>query len=100
MEVKDYNAMIDDRNFFDQPIKNNLKTYDHIRKIATGQQDDYTAGCLIDLPYFKKYYKLIAIQEINLTGNLDRSKGSTMFFIVEDANETVSAFSKGTVEIL
>ena len=61
MEVKDYNAMIDDRNFFDQPIKNNLKTYDHIRKIATGQQDDYTAGCLIDLPYFKKYYKLIAI---------------------------------------
>ena len=70
---------------------------------------------MLDYPYFKKYDKLIAIdlrkhkkldadpkaiQEINFTGNLDRSKGSTMFFIVEDANETVSAFSKGTVEIL
>ena len=32
--------MIDRRNFFDQPIKNDLKTYDNIRKIATGQSDD------------------------------------------------------------
>ena len=61
MEIKDYNAMINERNLFDQPIKNNLKTYDHIRKIETGQYDDCTAGCFIDLPYFKKYYKLIAI---------------------------------------
>ena len=53
--------MIDERNFFDQPIKNNFKTYDPIRKVATGQDVDYTAGCLIDFPYFKKYYKLIAI---------------------------------------
>ena len=45
MEIKDYNVMIDGRNFFDQTIKNNLKTYDNIRKIATG--DDYTAGCLL-----------------------------------------------------
>ena len=53
--------MIDGRNFFDQPIKNDLKTYDNIRKVATGQGDDYTTGCLLDYPYFKKYYKLIAI---------------------------------------
>ena len=36
VEIKDYNVMIDGRNFFDQPIKNDLKTYDNIRKIATG----------------------------------------------------------------
>ena len=36
MEVKDYNVMIDGRNFFDQTIKNDLKTYDNIRKIAMG----------------------------------------------------------------
>ena len=60
MEIKDY-VLIDGRNFFDQPIKNDLKTYDNIRKIATGQGDDYTPGCLLDYPYFKKYYKLIAI---------------------------------------
>ena len=60
MEIKDY-VLIDGRNFFDQPIKNDLKTYDNIRNIATGQGDNYTRGCLLDYPYFKKYYKLIAI---------------------------------------
>ena len=53
--------MIDGKNFFDQPIKNDLKAYDNIRKISAGQGDDYTTGCLLDCPYFKKYYKLIAI---------------------------------------
>ena len=53
MEIKDYNVMIDGRNFFDQPIKNDLKTYNSIRKIVTGQGDDYTTGCLLDYPYSK-----------------------------------------------
>ena len=61
VEIKDYNVMIDGRNFFDQPIENDLKTYYNIRKIATGQGDDYTTGCLLDYTYFKKYSKLIAI---------------------------------------
>ena len=61
VEIKDYNVMIDGKNFFDQPIKNDLKAYDNIRKISAGQGDDYTTGCLLDCPYFKKYYKLIAI---------------------------------------
>ena len=53
--------MIDGQNFFDQPIKNNVVTYDSIRKIAIGQRDDYTTGCLLDYNYFKNYYKMIAI---------------------------------------
>ena len=61
MEMKDYNVMIDGRNFFDQPIKNDLKTSDNIRKISTGRGDDFTVGCLLDYPYFKKCYKLIAV---------------------------------------
>ena len=61
MEIKDYNLMFDRRNLLDQPIKNDLKAYDNISKIATGQSDDYTTGCLLDYPYFKKSYKLIAI---------------------------------------
>ena len=40
--------MIDGKNFFDQPVKNNLRTYDNIRKNATGQGDDYNTGCLLD----------------------------------------------------
>ena len=61
MKIKDYNVMIDGRNFFNQPIQNDLKIYDDIRKIATGQGDDYRTGCSLDFPYFKKYYKLLAI---------------------------------------
>ena len=30
-------------------------TYEDIRKIATGQGDNYTAGCLLDYTYFKDY---------------------------------------------
>ena len=56
-----YNFVIDGRNFFNQAIKNDLKTYDNITNIATGQGDDCTARCLLDYPYFKKYYKFIAI---------------------------------------
>ena len=48
VEIKDYNIMINGENFFDQPIKNNKVTYENIRKIATGQGDDYTTGCLLD----------------------------------------------------
>ena len=46
--------MIDGRNISDQIVKNNLRTYDNIRKITTGQADDYTTGFLLDDPYFKK----------------------------------------------
>ena len=61
VEIKDYNVMIDGRNFFKQTINNDLRAYDNIQKIATGQGDDYTTGCLLDYPFFKEYYKLIAI---------------------------------------
>ena len=43
-----------------EPVKNDFRTYDNIRNIATDQGDDYTTGCLVTYPYFKKYYKLIA----------------------------------------
>ena len=109
VEIKDYNVMIDERNIFDQPIKNYLKTYDNIRKISTGQGDDYTTGCLLDYLYFKRTYKLIAIdlrkqqkldadpksvQQINFTENLDRAQGATKFFIIEEAKKNSFRFFK------
>ena len=54
VEIKDYNVMIDGQNFFDQPVKNNLRTYDNVQKIMIGQGDDYKTGCLLDYPYFKE----------------------------------------------
>ena len=47
--------MIDGRNLFDQPINNNFKTFENIKKIATGKGDDYTTGCLLDCCYFKDH---------------------------------------------
>ena len=61
VEIKDYNIMINGENFFDQPIKTNKVTYENIRKIATGQGDDYTTGCLLDYSYFVDTYKMIAV---------------------------------------
>ena len=107
--------MNDGKNFFDQPIKSELKTYENIRKIATGQGDDYTTGCLLDYSYFKDYDKMIAIdlskqqvldadprviQQINFTANLDRAGNTTMFFIIEEAKKTMLDFLQGTVKVL
>ena len=124
VEIKNYNVMTDGRNFFDQPVKSNLLTYDNIRKIATSQGDDYTTGCLLDYNYFNEYYKMVAIdlrkqqaldanlkaiQQINFTGNLDRGRNTdgtmlhantVMFFIIEEAKETILDFSKAAVKVL
>ena len=57
VEMKDYNVMIDRKSFFDQPVNNDKITYKNIGKIATGQGDDYTTGCVLDYIYVKNYYK-------------------------------------------
>ena len=59
VELKDYNVMIYGENFFDQLVKDNKVTYEKIRKVVTGQEDEYTTGCLLDYPYFKDSYKMI-----------------------------------------
>ena len=107
--------MIDGRNFFDQPINSMTKRHENIRKIAIGQGDDYATGCLLDYSCFNENYKMIAIdlskqqeldadpraiQEINFTANLEKAGNTTMFFIIEQAKETVLDFSQGTVKVL
>ena len=115
VEIKDYSIVINGENFFDQPIKNNKITYDNIRKIATGQGDDYTTGCLLDYQYLTDTYKMIAvdlskqqaldadpraIQQINFTANLDRAGNTRVYFVLEEAKETILDFSQGTVKVL
>ena len=41
-----------------------------------------------------------AIQQINFTANLDRTENTTMFFIIEEAKETILDFSQGIVKVL
>ena len=97
------------KNFFNQPFKDSMKTCD---KIATGQGDDCTNGCLLDYNYFQEYYNMIAIdlsnqqaldadpkaiQQINFAGNL--AKQAAIFFIIEEAKETVLDYVQGTVKL-
>ena len=115
VEIKDYNIVINGEKFFDQPIKNNKVTYENIRKIATGQGDDYKTGCLLDYSYFMDTYKMIAvdltkqqaldadpraIQQTNFTANLDRAGNTRAYFILKEAKETILDFSQGTVKVL
>ena len=53
VKIDNYNIEIDGRNFYDQPINDSIKQYDPVRKISTGQGDDYTTGCLFDYSYFE-----------------------------------------------
>ena len=91
------------------------KAYENVTKISAGQGDDHTTGCLLNYSYFKENYKLIArdlskqkaldadpraIQQINFTENLDRAGNTTVFFITEQAKETIFEFSQGTVKVL
>ena len=118
--------MIYGQNVFSQPVKNNLRTYDNTGKISTGEGDDYTIGCLLDYSYFNEYYSndsnmlaMIAIcllkqqaldadpkaiQQINLAINLNRTnnvnENAKVFFIIEEAKETVLDFLQGTVKLL
>ena len=69
-----------------------------LKKITTGQGDDYTAGCLLSYTYIKDYYKMIvvdlnkqqtldkdrkAIQQVNFTANLNKARNTRIYFILE-----------------
>ena len=113
IKIENYNIEIDGRNFYDQPINDLIKQYDEVRKISTGQGDDYTTGCLLDYSYFRKNYRLIAadlskqkaldadsraIQQIIFTGKTDNQ--IRVYYILEQSKETILKFSKGTTKVL
>ena len=87
------------------PVKNEEEAYEKI--IEMSSNNDYTTGNLLDFAYFKKKYKLIAInlskqakskdpQQINFIGKLSRNTGATMFFIIEKSKETTFNFSQNS----
>ena len=65
VDITNCNVLIDVRNFYDQPINDQVKTSDEIRKIATGKGDDYTTGCLLNYQHFKHHYQLITVDLVN-----------------------------------
>ena len=106
--------MINGESFFDQPIKDNKVTYENIRKNSRARGYNYTTDCLLDYPYLRDNYKMIAvnlskqqaldadpiaIEQINFTANLE--EGNTrIYFILEEVKEIVLNFAQGTVKVL
>ena len=104
---------IDGRNFYDQSVNDSIKQYDEVKKVSTGQGDDYATGCLMDFAYFEKNYRLIsaylskqkaldanprAIQQIIFTGKA--SENVMVYYILEQSKEIILQFSKGTTKVL
>ena len=109
--VKDFNVIIDKLAFFDLPIKTEEEAYEKIADIS--RNNEYTTGNLLDYDYFKKYYKLIAIdlskqqvlqenedliQQINFTGTLEEA--ANVFIIIEKKENTVLEFSQNLANII
>ena len=113
VQIENYNIEIDGRNFYDQPVNDLIRQYHEIRKVSTGQGDDYTTDCLLDFDFFKKNYRLIAadlskqkgldadpraIEQIIFTGTLKTR--ATIYYILKQSKETALQFSKGTTKVL
>ena len=109
--VKDYNVIIDKLAFFDLPVKTEEEAYEKIIDIS--RNNEYTTGNLLDYDYFKKYYKLIAIdlskqqvlqenedliQQINFTGKLEEAANG--FIIIEKKENTISEFSQNLANVI
>ena len=99
VNITNYNVLIDDRNFYDQPLGDQIKKYGKIRKKATGQDDVYTTEYLLDYQYVKDHYQLIAVdlskqKEWNLDSNSQVCK------ILKKTKDTVLEFYKGTAKVL
>ena len=68
--IKNFNVNVNGKNFYNQPVATDIKQYEEIRRLTTGQGEDYTTGCLLDYESIKNHYALIAV-------NLSRQKGNS-----------------------
>ena len=118
VKTENCNSEIDGKNFYDQPINDSIKQYDEVRKVSTGQGDDYTTGCLLDFAYFEKNYRLIAadlrkqkaldadsraLQQINFNSQIKSTVANTrviIYYILKQSKETIVKLYKGTRKVL
>ena len=109
--IKDFNVISDKLAFFDLPIKTEEEAYEKIIDIS--RNNEYTTGNLLDYDYFKKYYKLTAIdlskqlvlqenedliQQINIIGRF--TEAENVFIIIEKKEHTILEFSQNFANIL
>ena len=110
--LEKYNVIIDGRNFYDNPIQSDIEKYREFKKVMIGKGEDYTTGSVLDYNYFKKHYKLVAVdlskqkeldadpratQQIEFKYMLQRN--STIYWVLEKSKETILEFYKGAVKV-
>ena len=107
-----YNVIIDERNFYDNPIENDTEKYRELKKVMIGKGEDYTTGSLLDYNYFDKHYKLVAV-DLSKQKELDADPraiqqiefkymlgtNSTIYWVLEKSKETILEFYKVTVKV-
>ena len=93
-EIKDFNALIDNKTFLDQFLKGTQEAYEKLAEMS--RNDDYMTGNLLDYLYHQKYCKLIGIdlsrqtnksipQQVNFVGKLEEDNGATMFLSLKNS---------------
>ena len=112
IDLNKYNVIIDGRNFYDNPIENDIAKYRELKKVMIGKGEDYTTGSLLDFNYFKKHYKLVAV-DLSKQKELDADPraiqqiefkymlvtNSTIYWVLEKSKETILELYKGTVKV-
>ena len=110
--IKDCNAIIDGRSFYDNNINSDVEKYTELKKVMIGKGEDYNTGSLLDYDYFKKNYKLVAI-DLSKQKELDAhpraiqqiefkckfNDASIIYIILEKSKETILEFYKGAVKV-
>ena len=110
MQIRNFNVIIDKLSLFDLPVKNEEEAYEKIIEIS--RNSEYNTRNLLDYDYFKKFYRLIAIewskqqvlqenknliQQINFTGRLEEE--AAVFIIIEKKEETILEFLQNFANI-
>ena len=112
IDLNKYNVIIDGRNVYDNPIESDIEKYRELKKVMIGKGEDYTTGSLLDYNYFKKHYKLVAV-DLSKQKELDADPraiqqiefkymlgtNSTIYGVLEKSKETILEFYKGTVKV-
>ena len=110
IDLNKYNVIIDGRNFYDNPIEIDIKKYRELKKVMIRKGEDYTTRSFLDYNYFKKHYKLVAV-DLSKQKELDADAiqqikfkymlgpNSTIYWVLEKSKETILEFYKGTVKV-
>ena len=61
IDLEKFNVIIDERDFYDNPLESDIGKYGELKKVMNGKGEDYTTGSLLDFNYFDKCYKLVAV---------------------------------------